>query len=559
MNDDTMALVVGAGPSGLMMAGELARLAVPCRLIDRAPQPTPYSQALGVQARTLEYLERIGRADQAVAAGLRAHGVNFYSDGRRIVHLTFDQIESRYNYVLVLPQSDTERLLGEQLTRLGLTVERPVELLHLSQDAGGVEATLRQTDRGAEERLRVSWLIGCDGAHSTVRHLLGIPFEGQAFPESIALADVRVEANVPDDELSIYLTGGGLVGFIPMRGDHRYRMILERQHDSTTQSEPQLADFQHALDRWGPRGGGRVSDPVWMSRFHISQRRVASYRHGRVFLAGDAAHIHSPLGAQGMNTGMQDACNLAWKLALVASGRGSPDLLESYQQERQPLGKALLRTTGTLSQIVFWRHPIPEAVRDRLTAFLTSFDWVQDRMRAALSETAVHYRQSPLVREYHSPGLVPQWFNAGRGPHAGDRAPDGTARRSDGAPVRLFELMPGLRHTLLLFAGRRSGAVAARRRREVLEVVADGFTDLIDTYVILPAATEPGEAAGHAAMLLDDDGSLHHAYGADDGALFVIRPDGYVGLRSRPPAAAPLRNFLRSYLVPAAHAQAVPA
>jgi 2-polyprenyl-6-methoxyphenol hydroxylase-like FAD-dependent oxidoreductase len=553
MNPDVQVLVVGAGPTGLTMANELARLGVRCRLIDKAPQPSPFSKALGVQARTLEYFERIGIADAAVAGGRRLHGINVFSGGRRIVHLNFDQIASRYNFVLVLPQSETERLLGEHLGPLGLAAERGVELVSLRQEPDGVEAVLRRP--GTEERLRVPWLIGCDGAHSAARHLLGIPFEGKAFEEAFSLADLRLESDAPDDEITVYLSHGNIVGLFPMPGAQRCRIVIEHPVQQSADSEPTLAEFQEALEACGLRGA-RLSDPVWTARFRISQRRVARYRQGRVFLAGDAAHIHSPVGGQGMNTGIQDACNLAWKLALVEAGRGRPDLLDSYQQERQTLGKKLLRATEAMTRLILWRHPVAVAVRDRVASLLTSLDSVQDMIRGAVSELAVNYRNSPIVHDHteqSAAGRVAGWFHAGAGPRAGDRALDGPAERlGDGGPVRLFELMPGTRHTLLWFAGRRTGPDDARRRREALGAVADEYGDLIDPYVVVLAPAESPSESEHAPVLLDAGGALHRAYGADGEVLFLIRPDGYIGFRCQPAAAGPLESYLGSVFLPAA-------
>jgi 2-polyprenyl-6-methoxyphenol hydroxylase-like FAD-dependent oxidoreductase len=353
-------LVVGAGPTGLMTAGELARLGVPCRVIDKAAAPSQTSKALAVQARTLEYFERIGLADAAAAAGRKVHGANVFSGGRRIVHLTFDDISSRYPFALIFPQSGTERLLTDHLSHLGVEVERNAELVSLAQGAEGVEAVVRRTDRGTEERVRAPWLIGCDGAHSAARHLLGVPFSGRAFEEAFSLADVRLESDLPADEVTIYLCKGDILGFFPMAAPGQFRAVIAHGRGTAPPGAPTLDEFQRAIDAFGPRGA-RVSDPAWTSRFRISQRQVAAYRRGRSFLVGDAAHIHSPLGGQGMNTGIQDACNLAWKLALVSGGRARDGLLDSYHA-------ALLRVTGALSRVVLWRNPAAAGARDAAAA-----------------------------------------------------------------------------------------------------------------------------------------------------------------------------------------------
>ncbi len=402
---------------------------------------------------------------------------------------------------------------------------------------------MRRTDGGAEERRRVRWLIGCDGPHSTVRHLLGVPFAGRAFEEAWSLADLHVESSLPDDEASVFLHRGDILAFFPMKGEKQFRLVIQRRDVADPSPEPTVAEFQQAIDDYGPKDT-HVSDPIWMSRFHISQRQAADYRRGDVFLAGDASHIHSPVGGQGMNTGIQDACNLAWKLALVAAGRGRPELLDSYQAERHSVGEKLLAATTGFTRVVLWRNPVAEAVRDRAASILTSFDAVQDRIRMAGSELGVNYRGSPIIREDHAASLGGMWEGwLHGGPRAGDRAPDGAAlRAADRAPVRLFELFASARHTLLLFGGPRGGDEG--RRAEVVRAAQTQSGGRIDCWVVGPDA--PAPAAG---ALVDPDGSLHRAYGAADETLFLVRPDGYIGYRARPADAAKLRDYLRRIFI----------
>jgi 2-polyprenyl-6-methoxyphenol hydroxylase-like FAD-dependent oxidoreductase len=287
-----------------------------------------------------------------------------YSEGKRIVHVGFDHIESRHNYVVILPQADTERLMAKRLAALGVEVERGRQLVGITQEDAGVETQIAVQGSSHAECARFSWVAGCDGAHSTVRHLLDIPFEGKAFEEVFCLADLHIDGNVPDDEMTAHLSKGNIQAFFPMPGNRRFRIIFERHDGAPPQNDPSLSEFQEAMDAFGPKGC-QVSDPTWMARFHISQRQVKNYRKGRVFLAGDAAHIHSPIGGQGMNTGIQDACNLAWKLALVTSGRAKESLLDSYEAERKPIGSNLLRATGAATKVLLWRNPVAEAVRNR--------------------------------------------------------------------------------------------------------------------------------------------------------------------------------------------------
>ena len=328
MSGDAQVLIVGAGPTGLMAAAELVRQGVRCRIIDKASQGSTTSKALAVQARTLEYLERLDLAKKAVEAGLLVHGLRIFSDQKLVANLQIDAIHSVYNFILIFPQSATERLLRDYVEQQGVRVEYSTELTGFTQERHHVEARL---NHGGEEELVVTpWLLGCDGPHSTIRHAAQIPFDGQAFEEAFSLTDTKLDWDGPRDRPTIYLYAGCLAALFPMPGD-LWRIIVETH--STEAADPTLEEFQRALDTWGP-GNAKAHDAIWMSRFKISQRQVTNYRKGRILLVGDAAHIHSPIGGQGMNTGIQDAVNLAWKLALDLQGRAASGLIDSYDAER---------------------------------------------------------------------------------------------------------------------------------------------------------------------------------------------------------------------------------
>ena len=298
--EDTV-LVVGAGPVGLLMASELARHGVPVRVIDKAPAASDKSKALGVHARSLEMLENIGIVESFLAAGINIYGVSVYCEGKRIVHLGFDELKSPYPFVLMIPQSKTESILSEHLAHLGYQIERNVELIGFSDEQEQVIATLRHAD-GLIETMPTPWLIGCDGAHSTVRHILGLPFAGAQYQEVFGLADVKVDWTLPEDEMHTFLSEEGPLVFFPF-GSGRYRVMAEATHDMDTENAPSLKDFQALVDR-RCSAGATLSDPHWLTWFKFHCRSVSRLWCGRVFLAGDAAHIHSPVGGQGMNTGM---------------------------------------------------------------------------------------------------------------------------------------------------------------------------------------------------------------------------------------------------------------
>jgi 2-polyprenyl-6-methoxyphenol hydroxylase-like FAD-dependent oxidoreductase len=535
------ALVVGAGPIGLVMACELARHRTACRIIDMAPAVTTLSKAIAIQSRTLEVFEQMGIVQEALNRGLKAQSVNFYAEGRHLAQLSLAELKSPYPFLVDLAQSETEGILDRHLESLGVQVERQVELLGFTQQGDAVTARLRHAD-GNEEAVTTSWLIGCDGAHSTTRHLLGMPFSGEAFPKSFALADVRLHWSLPDNELHFFLHPDGVLTAFPLPGG-RYRLIVETAADAAqgNQPTPTLEDFQRYFDERGPRGT-IVSDPVWMAPFRINSRKVERYRQGRVFLAGDAAHIHSPAGGQGMNTGMQDAYNLAWKLALVNAGRAAPSLLDTYDDERSPVAQAVLRQTDALLKMATLKTPISQHLRTLLLPFLAQQEVVQQRMREQIAELDINYRKSPLTAEHHSPALG-RIFN--HGPRAGDTALDaGPLLPLNGTTTRLFEVLRDTRFTLLLFAGTEPTEEPWQQLETLAESVNTRYSDLIQFYLVVAGDSLPQGITARTSTLRDPERALSHVYKANTQCLYLLRPDGYIALCSRPVDAVSLWEYL---------------
>jgi 2-polyprenyl-6-methoxyphenol hydroxylase-like FAD-dependent oxidoreductase len=464
-------LIVGAGPVGLTMAAELARYGINVRIIDRGPHATETSKALVVWSRTLELMDRMGCTQAFLDAGLHAHGASIRSGSTVLGRPRFDDIDSEYNYALMIPQRDTERLLAAHLHSFGVTVEREVELTGFSSEDAHVEATLKHKD-GSEENITTPWLIGCDGAHSTVRHGLGVEFHGTAQADDWMLADVRLEGeNAPAaDEIATYLhRDGPFVVFAMPEGRRRVISTVGKSDPSHPRPDPTLADVQAMID--SRAGGGFVAmDPVWLTNFRINERKVTDYRQDRVFLAGDAAHIHSPAGGQGMNTGMQDAINLAWKLAMVANCQAGEGLLDSYSPERTAVGDMVLRNASRMTDMATLSHPAAQAARNLVVRFLLGLPAARDKMAATLSEIEIAYGGSPLSEGRHS-GI--RW------------APEDYA----GSPPGIGDTPRFVLYTM--DAGR--GAALVERFPTLLE-------------------GSPRDLHGH------------------EGALIIVRPDGYVGL-----------------------------
>jgi 2-polyprenyl-6-methoxyphenol hydroxylase-like FAD-dependent oxidoreductase len=409
----THVLVAGAGPVGLTMAAELARYGVRVRIIDNAAQRTDKSKALVLWSRTLELLDRAGSSGPFIAAGRKVHAVNLLAGSQPIARVPMGVIESPYHWALMLPQSDTERLLEAHLNSLGVQVERQTELVHFTDAGGSVTSQLRGPD-GAQEQLDTGWLLGCDGAHSTVRHGLGLSFAGETMMSDWLLADLHIEGMpLPDSELGLFFHPDGVLATFPISSG-RYRVIADLgEATGEHPADPTLEQVRAVVDRRGP-GGLVLSDPIWLSGFRINERKVAGYRRGHVFVAGDAAHVHSPAGGQGMNTGMQDAFNLVWKVAMVVQRRCTATaLLDSYSIERSAVGDQVLTNATHLTAIAVTRNHALQAIRNRLASFLLGLGPVRHAMMDTMSELAIHYAKSPIN------GTGPR---PAKGPGVGERA-----------------------------------------------------------------------------------------------------------------------------------------
>jgi len=563
-------LVVGAGPVGLTLASELLRFGVPCRVVDMNEGPSLWSKAAVVHARTLEAFAAMGIADQAVALGRRLHGLGFFSGEKRIGHVSVDSLDSPYPFLLGLSQRETEQLLERHLIALGGRVERQVELATFARVEGGVTATLVHAGRPGDEAgdrrevVTTPWLVGCDGAHSMVRKTLDVPFEGSTYEETILQADVRIRwpFAVPEDEGLFFVSPHGVLGALPLLGDGRYRLLALLAADE--QHDPTLDSFQTLMDERGP-AGTVVADPAWMVAFRFHHRKAATTRVGRVFLAGDAAHVHSPVGGQGMNIGIQDAFNLAWKLALVIRGEGHASLLDSYHAERSPIAAATLGLTAAATRFgaraLGLRSPVAQRVRDQLFSLAGRLPLVEERAAALLGGLALDYRASPIV----SQDVVPIWpVTAGlglqdrvsfeHGPGPGHRVGDVEMEGGGEAPPRLFELLHarttgGPAHTLLLFDARTETPDGYRALGHLARAVRASYGDRIRVFVVTPHAEAPSPLDWDGAVVPDPAGALHRRFGARAECLYLVRPDGYVAYRSQPADEEKLLAYLATVLV----------
>jgi len=466
-------LIVGAGPTGLTLACELRRRGIQIRLIDQMPARTTQSRALGLQARSLEIFEKLGVLDQILDKGLPVDTVQLYENGKQIGMTSLSILSIAYPFVLIIPQADTEEILTNRLEELGGQIERSLTLVSLR----GNQATISNAS-GEQEVITATWIVGCDGAHSAVRHALHIPFRGIKFAENFALADVIIkECPISRHEIHGYMSPAGVLGVIALPKKDHFRLIATF-HDDTKSADLKIPFLEKVIQE---RADVTVSiqDVLWASMFTIHRRIVPRMTQGFVFLCGDAAHIHSPAGGQGLNIGIQDAFNLAWKLALVHQRRAHPELLETYQEERHPVAQKTL--WGTTFATFFISTPYRTLRHIFFKAFATLFksEFFRKQFAATLAEVKTHYKFSRLswqsIRDVF-------W----KGPKPGTRAP-------------LLESARETRFIVLVFG-------APDYNPELQEECVIRHCPL-DSVMALP-------------------------YHATKPCFYIIRPDGYIAFRS---------------------------
>ena len=394
-------LIVGAGPTGLTAALELSRQGIPVRIIDKQAEPAATSRAIGVQARTLELLELRGLSRELVRLGNRALGACIYGGGKRIFRLDLTRIDSHYNFILLVSQAETERVLREAIQTQGVTIERGVELVGLAQDplshdASPVKAVLRHAD-GRLEQAQAAWLISAEGAHSIVRNTLDLPFEGKTFDDRYALGDLHLDGDLAENDLHIFSSEHGVLAIFPL-GPRHFRVIASHPIGEPSKgTPPSIEELQQIYDSRS-HIPARLSDMIWSSWFRINSRMVSRLRVGRLLLGGDSAHIHSPAGGQGMNTGIQDMINLAWKLAMVLKGHAPEALLDTYEQDRLPVMRDVLTKTEGLTDLVDSENPVVRGLLNHIGPWIGGAAIVQEKGAADEPDLARLSREHALGR-----------------------------------------------------------------------------------------------------------------------------------------------------------------
>jgi 2-polyprenyl-6-methoxyphenol hydroxylase-like FAD-dependent oxidoreductase len=450
-------LVVGAGPAGLTLASELLAQGVSVRIIDQRDGAVTESRALALHARSLELFDAAGIADRMVAAGQPMRRMHMYVDGTELMRLEFRHNGSCFGYGLGIPQRETELILRERIVELGGEVTPRMELLAFEQSEAGVLARVRDSE-GAVQSIKAEYMVGCDGAHSRVRHGLGLKFEGRPYPERWLMADSRADWDTsPDESHAFFRSRGGAVVLLPLPG-RLWRVVLPFVGERAP-GNPTLEEIQTLVDQRVPRKLV-LSDPIWLTDFSCQLRLADRYRVGRVFLAGDAAHVHTPAGGQGMNVAIQDAFNLAWKLGLVLSGFSPDWLLDTYEAERRPVAERVLKLTDGIVTMARIANPVKRLLRDTIVPFASRLPAIQKRATRRTGQLHVSYRRSRLAV----------------GALAGDRMPDVQA-----GGKRLYESLRSRKHVLIT----PKPLVGLERHSEHVDVVTGKDTVLVrpDGYV----------------------------------------------------------------------------
>jgi len=504
---NTDVIIIGAGPTGLALACQLIRYGVDFVIIDQKETTTPFSRAIGVQARTLEIYEQMGLADRLIALGKPAEKVRMIEGGVVRGEAVLKDIGagmSAYPFMLIVEQGKHEMLLYDHIKGHGHDVSWQTELLDLAQDETGVIATVKGSD-GESKTIQAKYLVGCDGSKSPVRHALGLTFEGDTVGRLFYVADVRIDWEFTHDALMVCLAKHTITAFFPMLGENRYR-IVGTFPEGHSQDEGEIlyeeierqieADTELKLD---------ISHVNWFSVYKVHSRAVNKFSDGRCFVAGDAAHIHTPAGAQGMNTGIQDGYNLAWKLAFACKGKADPKLLDTYNEERLPNAKRLLATTDRFFEFGSSDEWFISYVRTHIFPYIIGFALSLDVVKKAIfplvSQIGISYRDSSLSTD-----------ETGMNVRAGDRMPYFRVGHS------IYDELREPKFHVIAFGGDGSGKIGEQ------------FNDLVDKHT-LPLSADIAEL-----------------FGADEPFIVVLRPDNYIGLITRDISGETVKSYLSRVL-----------
>ncbi len=531
-------LVVGAGPVGLTVSAELARHGVSVRVVDKAATTKDISKALILHVRTQELLDAAGLGATLLPQGLPMRRVEIIGYGKHIGHGSMEGINSPHPHPIIIGQNVTERYLREHLESLGLHVEWLTEAVSLSQQPDFAEVNVRHSD-GREETIRAQYVIGADGTHSKIRESIGVDFSGYPYSgQKFIQSDSKIEWSLPRGCSYLWFTDLGYMMVIEMPGNI-VRTFISVPDDDPAKRDTSLEEVNEHLNRLGGVDA-RLYDPVWVALFRTNHRAAPYFRKDRVFLAGDAGHEHVPIGGQGMNTGIQDAINLAWKLAYVLQGKAPATILDSYDTERHPVAESLLRGTDQAYTRLLKAGDLGKHAIRLLGPYVFASETVRASIRDVIEEIHINYRSGPLTEDH----------GGSDGPQAGDRALDADVVLADKRPARLRELLHGIHWTLLGFTGRDASPQKLAELQNCLADAARQFPGTLRSYLVL-GDWQLSSPAPSIPFVFDRVAHAHEQYGVSNPCVYVIRPDQYVAFRAPlRKASERLPDFLSNHLTP---------
>lgn len=536
---DVDLLVVGAGPTGLTAAIAARQHGLTVRIVDRGEAATAFSKALVLHSRSLEVLDDLGCSARLLGAGRPFRALHIVSGAATIARVQFDELDWRgapYPMWLTLPQASTERCLEAHLASVGTVVERTTTAIAVTEHEDGVAVDL--VKGGNAERIQARWVLGADGARSDVRRLAGISLDGETGEEVFVLADVDVETSLPDGEGFNILAREGILLIVPLDVPGRVRLIAHLpgvSPDAVPSVDQEL--LQRLLDERCPVRA-TITAVGWTSHFVPKHLLARAYQKGRVFLAGDAAHLHSPVGGQGLNAGIQDAYNLVWKLGHARRGQATPALLASYGVERRAVAAKMVRAVATATRVLTVQSRLAQSARNRAARALLSRAWVRDRLGPGVGMLNVEYGASAAVAD------DPRWTRGG-GPRPGARMPLLSTR------PELSDAVRGPAHVLLFLDGFTMPFEEAASRAWI-DAASSVLRPEPFRVVRVTTQTDPQTEAQTAAwptsgpVVADPDGAVRRAFGAKTPTVLWVRPDKYVGFRAGPASAASLTAYLRA-------------
>lgn len=518
-------LVVGAGPVGLFCAFMLKRLGISCRIVDMKTGPSEHSKALGLHIRTLDILKDCHLVEQFLEQGTRIHAIDVRTEGKRLASLRLSEAKASWPFMLDIPQAQTEAILLDALAELGQKVEWEHRLISIKPQTGDVRVHLQTP--GGEEEQHYRYVIACDGASSFIRGALNANMSEHRDPETFWLADVSIQWPSKANRLLAYLSNEGPLACFPL-GNQQYRLVMTRPQGS--EEEPSLSAIAKIFAERS-KEIAELKNPTWLSQFHVRYGIMSHYRHHHIFFAGDAAHVHSPMGGQGLNTGLQDIYNLAWKLKLVMQHHASDKLLDSYHEERHPIGTDIVKKTEIFTRALHLKHPVLQTLRNLAIRTVNAIPKLRQTVVRHLAELCVNYRKSRWVAEHGNTTLL----------HAGDYLPDMVLNVGDtGQKGNLYDLLPNNKYHLLLFIGEQEDT-SISLLLDVAHKITLRFQEVIEPHLVLNTTAHPPKTP---SVFLDSHHHIHQSYRIEHPTAILVRPDKYMALVQSPIHLPGILNYL---------------